>query len=177
MPFGKLTVVTGPMFSGKTSYLLNVAKSQDAIVIKPAMDIRYSDTKCVSHDGISVTALSVSLPIHLTKAQSYNLICFDEIQFFIDPHYRGDIIKTIQVFLRGGKDVLANGLDMNWKGDPFAVTASLCGMADEIVKLKARCTICGNPASKSYKTTDNQVVIELGNEDIYEARCNAHWTN
>lgn len=175
--YGKLTVVTGCMFSGKTSYIIREIKNTDSIILKPAMDIRYSEGDCVSHDGIACSAISVSLPIHLTKAENNSLVCFDEIQFFAEPYFRGDIVKCIKILLRAGKDVIANGLDMDWKGDAFAVTSQLCGIADEVIKLKAKCNVCGSPASKTFKKSvaPDEVIVELGNEDKYEARCNAHW--
>ncbi len=175
--YGTLTVVTGGMFAGKTTYLINRVAKMPAIVFKPKMDTRYSDTDCISHDGNRVSAIAVELPDELIIAEGNKLICFDEIQFFHPPYYGGDIAKAIKVFLAAGKDVLACGLDTDWKGDPFPVTGSLLAMADEVIKLRARCGVCNAAAGKSYKRTsiESNSLVELGSGDIYEARCNKHW--
>lgn len=176
MSYGHLTVVTGPMFGGKTTHIITATENRtDAVVFKPLMDNRYSHCEIVSHTGSSVPAIPVSMPDDLIMAEDYQLICIDEIQFFTTPYYGGDIIKAIKVILKAGRDVLVCGLDTDWQGDPFPVTASLVGMADEVVKLKAECASCGNPASKTYKKTHQGGIVELGHNDIYEARCNRHW--
>lgn len=176
MRYGKLTVVVGPMFSGKTSFIISaIIDRNDYVIFKPAMDTRYSEIDIVTHTGDRASAIAVSLPDDLAPAEKHKLICLDEIQFFTCPYYGGDIIRAIKVLLKAGRDVLVCGLDTDWKGDPFPITASLLGMADEVVKLKAKCSSCGLPASKTYKKTRQGNVVELGNDDIYEARCNQHW--
>lgn len=175
--YGKLTVVTGPMFCGKTSHIIGVARDRtDAIVFKPKMDIRYSINEVVTHTGSRIEAVGVRLPDDLAPSENYKLICFDEIQFFGQPYYGGDIVRAIKVLLKAGREVLVCGLDTDWRGDAFPVTATLAGMADEVVKLQAKCSSCGSPASKTYKKTRQGDVVELGNDDIYEARCNQHWS-
>lgn len=176
--YGKLTVVTGCMFAGKTTYLISACEENrtDTVVFKPAMDIRYSENDCVSHDGSSISAIAVSSPDDLVIAESAKLICFDEVQFFTPPYFSGDISQAVKVFLRAGKDVLVCGLDTDWRGNPFLPTSLLLGMADEVVKLKARCEVCSGKASKTYKKTKAGEVVELGNNDIYSARCNKHWS-
>lgn len=175
--YGKLTVVTGPMFSGKTSHVLAaVAYRTDAIVFKPAMDTRYATAEIVSHTGQRVDAIPVQIPDDLAPSENFKLICLDEVQFFTAPYYGGDIIRAVKVLLRAGRDVLVSGLDTDWKGDAFPVMATLAAMADEVVKLRAKCSVCGQPASKTYKKTRQGKIVELGNGDIYEARCNTHWS-
>lgn len=174
--YGKLTVVTGCMFAGKTSHIIaSVTGRTDTIVFKPAMDVRYSTNEVVTHTGQSVPAVPVRLPDDLVASEAHKLICLDEIQFFCEPYYGGDIVRAVKVLLRAGRDVLVTGLDTDWRGDPFPVTASLSAMADEVVKLKARCSVCQQPASKTHKKTRQGQVVELGNDDVYEARCNQHW--
>ena len=177
--YGNLTVVTGGMFAGKTTYLINtVAKSSDCIVFKPEMDTRYSKSECVSDDGHRVEAIPVSRPDQLILGESKALVCFDEIQFFHPPYYGGDIVQSVKIFLTAGKNVLVCGLDTDWQGNPFTVTGSLLAMADDVVKLKAKCSVCQHAAGKSYNKVrkgDDDTVVELGFSDIYEARCNRHW--
>lgn len=174
--YGKLTVVSGCMFAGKTTYLVEAVKNRsDAVVFKPRMDTRYATNEAVTHSGDRIAAIPVSMPDDLVVSPDHKFICFDEIQFFGDPYYAGDIVRAVTVFLQAGREVLVCGLDTDWRGDPFPTTAMLSAMADEVIKLTADCSTCGNPASKTHKKTRTGHVVELGNNNIYEARCNRHW--
>lgn len=189
MAYGKLTVVSGPMYAGKTTELLKRilwarnGEMKAVLVVKPSFDNRYSATKIVSHDGLSVDAMSVTswddVGYLLDDAE---LVCFDEVQFFQEPHFKPEhngaqvsIIAAVKNLLQRGVDVVCSGLDMDWRGDPFAITASLMAMADEVLKSTANCTTCGRPAAKTFKKVSNDEKVELGATDLYEARCNDHW--
>lgn len=177
--YGTLEVICGPMFAGKTTELLKKvlwAKnglSQKVKVFKPAFDNRYSETEIVSHDGLRTDADSILTWQDLDK--EYDLVVFDEVQFFTDPYFTGDLIDIVSNLLMNGTNVLATGLDMDWRGRPFCVTSMLLGMADKVKKLKAVCSISGGPAGKTYKKTGGGESVELGATDLYEARSNEHW--
>jgi thymidine kinase len=183
MTYGKLTLITGPMFAGKTSELLRRilwAKSgteQTIFVAKPAFDNRYAATKIVSHDGLSAVARSLGGWDTVAELLAGEAEClfFDEIQFFTPEHGFDDFPETVRRYLGLGKNIVCNGLDMDWQGQPFDVTARLAAMADEVLKLNAHCTCCGKPARKTYKIISEGGSVELGAADVYEARCNEHW--
>ncbi len=179
---GKLTVICGPMFAGKTTELLKRilwernGLSKAVLVIKPAFDDRYSTTKICSHDGLSVDALSINKWEQVAHCiEDAEIICIDEIQFFNEEHFDSDIIKIIRDLLLVGKQVVVTGLDMDWQALPFELTAKAMAMADDVIKLKAHCTVCGKPAKKTFKEGGGST-IELGHVDKYEARCNDHWS-
>jgi len=179
MAYGKLTVVAGPMYAGKTSEILKrilwarSGQNQIVHVYKPAFDTRYSNVEIVNHDGLRTPARSISeWPV---LDETPDLIVVDEVQFFDEPHFKGDLVDIIGIHLRQGIDVLASGLDTDWQGQPFYVTSMLLGMADEVHKPKAICTTCGRPAGKTFKKSESGETIELGATDKYEARCNEHW--
>jgi thymidine kinase len=174
--FGNLTVITGPMFAGKTTRLIKESNKPNTIVFKPGMDIRYDKEKCVSHDGVSTRAIPVFGIDDIMIASDYDNIIFDEIQFFTSPHYKDDICETIRVLLNGEKHIMVFGLDMDWRGEAFEITSKLLSMADHVTKLKARCQICNSPAGKTYKKILGSCsIVELGSTETYEARCNEHW--
>jgi thymidine kinase len=170
------------MYAGKTTELLKrvlwaqQGQKKRVLVVKPAFDDRFSTTKIVSHDGLSVDAKSVTTwdQVALEAADS-EIVFVDEIQFFQEPHFKGNIIEHIRDCLITGADVVVTGLDMDWQGEPFLKTALLAGMADSTIKLKANCTRCGQPAAKTHKKVPDGEQIELGAADKYEARCNDHW--
>ena len=181
--YGTFTFICGPMYAGKTTELLKRILwarngcSKAVLVLKPAFDKRYSNTKIVSHDGLSVDAKSISsfsevIPL-IADAE---MICIDESQFFVDPHFSDDLVEWVGKFLLDGKEVVATGLDMDWRGHPFGISAQFAAMADDVIKIKANCTVCGTAAAKTYKKIQNgEQIIELGATDLYEARCNKHW--
>jgi thymidine kinase len=188
MSYGTLTVICGPMFASKTTSVLRQVlwarggQGREVLVYKPAFDDRYSDTEIVSHDGLRVPAKAVrSLPEpaweQAPKATQFGrgLIVLDEVQFFCEPYVSGDVEAWVRKRLSEGDDVVAAGLDMDWQGKPFEVTARLLAMADDVVKGSAHCSVCGKTARKTYKKVAEGGSVELGHGDKYEARCNAHW--
>lgn len=183
MKYGTLTVICGPMYAGKTTETLKRVlwarhgQNRNVAVLKPSFDDRYAETEIVSHDGLKTSALSVS-DLKMTITEPNSLIVLDEIQFFMQPHVDvDDAVAWVKRHLEMGQDVIAAGLDMNWRGEPFAVTAGLLAMADEVIKLTANCTVCGRKALKTYKIDATGGSVELGASDKYEARCNEHWVN
>lgn len=188
-PYGKLTVICGPMYAGKTTEILKRilwarnGQSKAVLVLKPAFDNRYAETKIVSHDGLSVEAKSVTSWYDVgSLVDDAEMICFDEVQFFTSPHFDSvwegetvDVTHVIRSLLSKGKEVVCSGLDMDWQGEAFTVTADLMAMADEVKKITANCTTCGRPAGKTWKKVASGGSVELGAHDLYEARCNEHW--
>lgn len=180
--YGKLTTICGPMFAGKTTELLKRilwarnGQHRAALVIKPAFDDQFSATKIVTHDGLSVDAKAITKWDDIAHlAADAELICVDEVQFFTAPHFADDIVERLRDCLIIGTEIVVGGLDMDWQGEPFGTTARLMAMSDEIKKITAVCTTCGQAASKTHKKSPNAEQIELGATDLYEARCNDHW--
>ena len=176
---GAVEVVCGPMFSGKTEELIRrVRRAQIARqkiqIFKPAIDDRYHETNVVSHVGLSVEAQPVQSSLEiLTKVyDSTRVVAIDEVQFF-----DSDIILVIKKLSRRGIRVICAGLDQDYTGSSFGPMAELLCMADSVDKIQAVCTVCGSPASKTFRKNpedcDDQVLV--GESDLYEARCRTHW--
>jgi thymidine kinase len=166
------------MFAGKTTETLKrVLWAKNGLnrsvrVLKPKFDDRYAEAEIVSHDGLRTPAESIAaLPQEIGQT---DLVVLDEIQFF-PTHVQGDLYGWVQDQLGRGVEVIAAGLDMDWQGKPFEGTALLMGMADEVIKLNAHCTVCGRPARKTFKLHQCGDSVELGASDKYESRCNTHW--
>lgn len=169
---GKLTVLCGPMFARKTTTLLRFRRHSD-LLVKPKVDTRYSDTKVVTHDGVSCDALSIDRWPE-REIEKPRRILFDEIQFFTAPHYTGDIVVEIGKLVSRGKDVVVAGLDRDWRGSPFPITASLLELADTVVRLPAVCTVCKGGARYTWRKDGEGEQFGLGSAEIYEARCVYH---
>lgn len=173
----ELTVNTGGMFSGKSTELLrqgqrHLLAGHEVIYVKPDIDNRYSEDEVVTHDGQKVQAIRVqtdgkALPfpkwVRLYRA---DVILIDEVQFFSEG-----FIDDIQDLLEEGKVVYCSGLDMDYTGRPFEVTAHLMAMADKVNKFNAVCSNCGDDAYVTVKRNDSKYRIELGSQDIYKPVC------
>jgi thymidine kinase len=180
-----LSVYSGPMFAGKTTSLIAAVNAVSAgapvVIVKPAMDNRYADTAIVTHDGVSHLAVPVSRPEDIFAAvaaaggDAPAHVFADEVQFMERPHFDGDFHVVIHTLLLAGHPVTCGGLDCDWRGLPFDVTARLLAMADQVTKLTARCAVTGLPAQKTYKKIVDGARVALGAADTYEPRSNAAW--
>ena len=169
---GWIEVICGSMFSGKTEELIRRLKRAKIAnlkveIFKPAIDIRYDETKVVSHDAnaIQSTPIENSQTI-LLMAQGVDVVGIDEAQFFVDQ-----IMHVCETLARRGIRVIVAGLDMDYLGNPFGQMPNLLAIADYITKLHAICVVCGNIANISYRKTKQEGQVLVGEKDIYEPRC------
>jgi thymidine kinase len=181
----QLAVFSGPMFAGKTTALIAAvdaaARERPVVIVKPAMDNRYAETAIVTHDGVSHLAVPVSRPdevfaaVAAASGDTKAHVFADEVQFMERPNFDGDFHVVVHSLLMAGHPVTCGGLDCDWRGLPFDVTARLLAMADRVTKLTARCAVTGLPAQKTYKKVADNARVALGAADTYEPRCNAAW--
>ena len=160
------------MFSGKTEELIRRLKrakiaNQKVEIFKPAIDIRFDESKVVSHDAnaIQSTPIDNSQTIILL-AEGVDVVGIDEAQFFDD-----EIMHVCEVLALRGIRVIVAGLDMDYLGKPFGQMPNLLSIADYITKLHAICMKCGNIANISYRKTNQEGQVLLGEKDTYEPRC------
>lgn len=176
---GYIEVVVGPMYSGKSEELIRRLKrakiaKQKIIVFKPHIDDRYSKEKVVSHSGDSVEAIPInkSSEIYDLIDEDIQVVGIDEVQFFDE-----EIIDIAVDLANKGVRVIAAGLDMDFKGEPFGVTPKLLAVAEFVDKIQAICSVCGQPATRSQRLIDGKPakyddpIIKVGAVESYEARC------
>lgn len=168
----KLEINVGSMFSGKSTELQrqghrHLLAGHNVVFVKPQMDDRYSEDEIVTHDGRTVTAKNVPLTSILTNdVFTADVVLIDEVQFFDEG-----VLWDIKYLLKQGKVVYCSGLDMDFRGEPFPVTANLAGIADEVNKFKAVCSHCGDDSYVTAKTSGSNVRVELGSTDKYKPVC------
>ena len=173
-----IEVVCGPMFSGKTEELIRRVKRaqiarQKVQIFKPVIDDRYHKTNVVSHSSQAIEATPVknALDILQNVFDSTRIVAIDEVQFFDET-----ILKVISKLARRGLRVICAGLDQDYRGMPFGPMPELLCIADNVMKVHAICTVCGDNATKTYrKPNDNKDQVLVGETDLYEARCRAHF--
>lgn len=167
-----LTVICGGMFAEKSTELQRRGKrleraGKKVLYVKPDFDNRYSEDEIVTHDGARVKAVNVNTenPYELLDlAVGYDVICIDEVQFF-----SFSIVTVINGLLLRGQKVIAAGLDLDYKGEPFLNTTTLMGYAEDVVKLHAVCSQCGADSwvTAKHEDADSGERIQLGTDEYY----------
>lgn len=169
---GRIEVICGSMFSGKTEELIRRLKRakfarQRVEIFKPAIDTRYSEEEVVSHDSNSIASTPVDSSASIVLFSSdIEVVGIDEAQFFDDG-----LVEVCNQLANNGVRVIIAGLDMDFKGIPFGPMPALCAIADEVTKVHAICVRCGNLAYVSHRTTKNDKRVLLGEKDTYEPLC------
>jgi thymidine kinase len=147
---------------------------RSAQVFKHTIDTRSENTEIRSHNGVPHEALAVSTSEELLGKveETTNVVAIEEVQFFDEG-----IIEVCRRLADAGNEVIAAGLDMDFRGEPFGPMPRLMAEADEVVKLRAICARCGRDASRSQRLIDGRPApvsaptILVGAEESYEARC------
>ena len=176
---GSLILITGSMFSGKTEELIRRVRCalyahRSAQVFKHTIDTRSENAEIRSHNGVPHKALAVSTSEELLGKveETTDVVAIEEAQFFDEG-----IIEVCRRLADAGDEVIAAGLDMDFKGEPFGPVPRLLAEADEVVKLRAICARCGREASRSQRLIDGRPApvsaptILIGAKESYEARC------
>lgn len=173
---GHVEVICGCMFSGKSEELIRrlrraVIAKQAVQVFKPVIDNRYSSKAVVSHTRVEFPAEAVQSPgdILFRVNEQTQVVGIDEAQFF-----HAGIVDVVETLANQGRRVIVAGLDQDAFGQPFGPMPQLMAVAEFVDKIHAVCTVCGEPASRSYRKTGSQQQVEVG-ADQYEARCRHHW--
>lgn len=179
---GRIEVIAGCMFSGKSEELIRRLKRaqiarQKVQVFKPSIDTRYSEIEVVSHNGEKITGIPVkdSAELYSLIDKNADVIGIDEAQFFDDG-----IVKVANKLADEGFRVILAGLDMDFRREPFGPMPNLLAIADDVQKLHAICTICGEDAMYTQRLINgqpanyNDPVIMIGASEKYEARCRKH---
>ncbi|MGV3618579.1 MAG: thymidine kinase [Fimbriimonas sp.] len=176
---GKITVVCGSMFAGKSEELIRRARralyaKKRVQVFKPAIDVRYDQTMVVTHEGVRHEAVPVNSVAEIRKevAPDAQVVLIEEAQFFDDK-----IVDLAVELADRGVEVILAGLDQDFRRRPFGPMPTLLSVADEVVKLRAICMKCGETASHTQRIVDgrpahkDEPLVVIGATEAYEARC------
>lgn len=169
---GRIEVICGSMFSGKTEELIRRMKrakfaKQRVEIFKPAIDVRYSEEEVVSHDHNSILSTPIdSSESILLLASDIDVVGIDEAQFFDQG-----LVEVCNTLAKNGMRVIIAGLDMDYKGVPFGPIPALCAIADDVTKVHAICVKCGALAYLSHRLVANEHRVLLGEQGEYEPLC------
>jgi thymidine kinase len=157
------------MFSGKTEELIRRLKRakfarQKVEIFKPIVDIRYNEDMVVSHDENEIRSTPVPAAANIRLlADNCDVVGIDEAQFFDD-----EIITVCNDLANRGVRVVIAGLDMDFKGNPFGPMPALMATAEYVTKVHAICTRTGNLANYSFRKSDSDKLVFLGETEEYE---------
>lgn len=179
---GILSIITGPMFSGKTEELIrrvNVLRraNKKVLVFKPILEKRYSDKNLIiSHNKNKLNAFLINDEKDFEKILKLNspfdAIAFDETQFFSIIFF--PIIKKL---LKKDKIIICAGLDKNYFNQHSSLFAYLLVISDIVDKYFSVCVKCNKIATNTQRILNSEVVdynepkILIGGSDNYEPRC------
>ena len=169
---GSIEVITGSMFSGKTEELIRRLRRASFAglkveIFKPSLDKRYSETRVVSHDDKSI----ISTPVDNASAillfvGDVDVVGIDEAQFF-----DASIVEVCNKLADDGIRIVVAGLDMDFMGKPFGPMPALLAIAEYVTKVHAICMRCGNLAQYSFRKSEEEQVVLLGEKNLYEPLC------
>lgn len=176
---GKLEVICGSMFSGKSEELILRLKrsklaKRNVLAFKHSLDTRTFSEYVVSHNGSKIKAIAIDKSQTILEfiTPDIHVIGIDEIQFFDQS-----IINVVCNLIEQGKHVIAGGLDLDFKREPFGSMPILLAIADQVTKLKAVCMECGSDAHFTQRLVNEKParyddpLILVGAEEKYQARC------
>mmetsp|Transcript_33528 Transcript_33528/g.39041 ORF Transcript_33528/g.39041 Transcript_33528/m.39041 type:complete len:236 (-) Transcript_33528:56-763(-) len=175
---GRIDIIFGPMFSGKSTALQMKVKrhsiaQKKCLVVNYINDRRYDESDVVAtHDGQTLKALRCTkLDEILDHYKSYDVVAIDEAQFF------PEIVEICEKLANEGKIVIVAALDGTFQRKPFGRVHELIPMAESVTKLTAVCMLCAGDAAFSQRTVDCQEIELIGGGDIYRPVCRKCYFN
>jgi thymidine kinase len=181
---GKIRVILGPMFAGKTSRLLKEAEELEeqgcvVLLLKSHVDSRYSTSHITTHDGKKKTCYALSELTHIQKVRgsdgvqaqyaACDVVAIDEAQFFAKDELVAFCQKAAD---EDGKYVILAGLDGDFKRNKFGYVLDVIPLADSVEKLSAVCHYCQDSAVFSKRIRGDAVRQELiGGAESYVSVC------
>jgi thymidine kinase len=175
-----LDIVLGPMWAGKSSYIIGKIRRYKAIgwhviVITNPLDERYGTQMVSSHDKEKIPARAIrdlSLLYEESNYKDAQLVVIEEAQFYTGLY---EFVKT--AVERDGKHVVCVGLDGDAQRNPFGELLQLIPLCDNVEKIKSLCVDCGDgtPALFTYRLSSSQEQIQVGAENAYAPLCRKHY--
>jgi thymidine kinase len=179
-PTGRIEVISGVMFSGKSEELMRrirraIIASRRVQIFKSQLDDRYAGVSRISsHDGGTLEAEPVGSAQDLRQRliAGSDVVAIDEVQLLDD-----EVVDVVRWLADREVRVIVAGTDMDFRGEPFGPMPLLMAIADTVDKLHAICVRCGAPATRNQRLVDGRPapadapVVQVGGHEAYEARC------
>ena len=181
---GYLHIIFGPMFSGKSTKLLNEINclkiyKNKIFAINSKKDTRVENNKIQTHNGVKYDAHKVNdLKIELIDdilKYDYDTVCIDEAQFF------NNLENFVKELLKYNIYVVVAGLNGDTNQQKFGYILDLIPISNKITKLSGICTICNDGTPGDFTSIKKHIIknnqIQVGDDDIYVCVCRKHILN
>jgi len=171
---GRITLATGPMFSGKSSWIIEELKNknqEEVLAIKYFLDNRYDNENISTHNGKKINARAVNdeqdILNFLKKNPKVNTLGIDELQFF-----KPSMSEFLVSLRKDNINVFAAGLNVDFNNIEWETTKKVKRIADTVKTFVAVCAVCKNKNATitNRKTSENTRVI-IGGAELYEPLC------
>ncbi|CCU55926.1 thymidine kinase [Choristoneura rosaceana entomopoxvirus 'L'] len=172
-----IEIITGPMYSGKTTELIRRITryklcKKNCVIISHSIDNRYDDDNIlINHDGFKISHddfIKTNILINKIKIfDKYEIIGIDECQFFDS----NDLIIFCDTLANNGKKIIVAGLNSDFNKNPFKSIIKLIPISEKITKLQSICNFCYNDATFTMKKINKDIIIEIGGSDLYIPVC------
>lgn len=165
---GYLEVILGPMFSSKTSRLIEIYKqcvfcSIPVTVFNHAIDKRYHDTLLSNHDKVMVPCVQLENLANewIRDGAASDVILINEGQFF------PDLVEAVKQMLQLKKRVFVCGLDGDFERKKFGQILDLIPLCDKVSKQHSLCSLCkdGTAAIFSMRLTQDKQQMLVGSNN------------
>ena len=170
---GRIEVITGGMFSGKSEELVRrlrraLIARQNVQVFKPVLDDRHPAQRLITRNRQELSAISVENIAELRTLieDDVAVLGIDEAQFF-----SCELAELAMHLADRGIRVIIAGLDLDYRRQAFGPMPEILAIAEYVDKLHAVCISCGGPAHYSQRISGGSAQVEVGDLEAYEARC------
>ncbi len=174
---GRLEVVHGSMFAGKTEHMIAAlrraaAEGRRVKAFKHCIDSRYDPDHLVTHANDRFDAVRVPDAETILRAcDEADFVAIDEGHFF-----KPEIVLVVRTLLDRGVSVVVAGISNDSWGRPFEPMPQLASMADNEIKKQSPCRVCGKPSPYTQRMTEVNTIHMVGGLNDYEPRCEDHFT-
>lgn len=171
-----LEIILGPMFSGKTSKLVQIYKqcklcNIPVLVINHINDNERNPDKgsfLINHDNIQIPCVTThDILFFIDTLDSYRVILINEGQFF------HNLVPFVKTLLQYKKQIYIAGLDGDFQRNVFGNLLELIPLCDKVEKLSSLCGICknGNKGIFSKRISKEMTQTVVGGSDKYIPVC------
>jgi thymidine kinase len=181
---GYLELIIGPMFSSKTTTLLEIYKKCQfcnipVSIINHTIDTRYHDTKLSSHDKITAPCLKANKLTDIWTREgwiesgkesdiyAHNLLRKAEVILINEGQFFTDLYEIVVDMLTHNKKVYICGLDGDFERKKFGSILDLIPLCDKVNKLTSLCSLCkdGTPAIFSMRLSNEKEQTIVGSDN------------
>ena len=176
---GYLELIIGPMFSGKTSEIIEIYKkcvfcNISVSIINHIIDKRYHESMLSSHDKVMVPCLQTNELNHLwTKHDdednnsSYEILRNSDVILINEGQFFTDLYEVVIDMLKHNKKIYISGLDGDFERKKFGSSLDLIPLCDNVKKLKSLCSLCknGTPGIFSMRLTQEKEQTVVGSSN------------